>query len=80
MVLKSDLSSVLTHYWLKYRDIEYFHAYVDIKRGTAPVCKAYRPIGDLKEMDIPGDRSRCCNACISILYGFPRPKTEKETA
>lgn len=78
MVLTNDLSHPALHQWLKYQDTDQFHAYAELARGTVPVCKGYRPIGDLEQMDLPSDRSRCCNECSRALFGYPPPLTEEQ--
>lgn len=63
---------VLTHFWLKPPNSEddTFHVYLDTSPGTASLCHRSPAIHNMLQMDIPGDRSKCCLHCFSKLYGF----------
>ena len=59
-----------THHWLMRRKDKVFHAYASGRLGQATVCGQGQPIGDLGEMEIPGDRSLCCTNCFLQLFGL----------
>jgi len=65
--------NVSTHYWLKHKDESKFHVFTSTKFGAHSICEQSLPMGELKEMSIPGDRSPCCFKCMSVLYGFLTP-------
>ena len=64
-----QINKVSSHYWLRHVDKKLFHAYFIVRNGTHSVCGGAMPISNLESMDIPGDRSPCCNQCFSGLYG-----------
>ena len=73
-IMLNDLivANVSSHVLLKHRSESCFHVYLHPRSGTRPLCQVGLAIDDLKSMDIPGDRSPCCNDCSRVLYGFPR--------
>ena len=71
MVMTNSLKNIVTHYWLKQREQESFHAFSSVKRGSKPVCGGDSRMTDLNDMDIPGNRSKLCNKCHCAMYGFP---------
>lgn len=73
-----ELQKVSTHHWLKHRSEPHFHAYLSGKRGENAMCSDGQPIAELRDMDIPGDRSLCCIKCMSALYGFTPSTAVKE--
>lgn len=60
---------VLTNFWLKQDSEEYFHAFLQARRGTKSICKKSLEFAGLQEMNIPHERSKCCNTCMDLLYG-----------
>ncbi len=71
MVMASNqLTRMRTHNWLMGKGDDVFHAYLTGRRGQASVCGVGEQIGDIQQMQIPGDRSKCCSQCMHELYGF----------
>lgn len=67
----NNLKIITTHHWLKHRKQDSFHAFFSVIRGAKPACSDDLRITEIKEMDIPGDRSKLCNKCHRAMYGFP---------
>lgn len=64
-----EVKKVSSHYWLRNPGDKVFHSYLIAKSGAHSVCEGGRPLSSLRAMDIPGDRSVCCNDCFLGLYG-----------
>ncbi len=70
MVMTPEIQKVLAHSWLRHQDDRLFHAYISPRSGAESLCGGVPPIHDMREMDIPGARSRCCGNCFTALYGI----------
>lgn len=73
-----NLKNVANHYWLMNRKQNTFHAYLTVREGEDTVCKSGPHLGDLKYMDVPGNRSVCCIHCFQGLYGLDLTLETKE--
>lgn len=56
-------------HWVRHKGQAAFHAYASVRPGASSVCGRGEPFTSIREMDIPGDRSMCCQKCCVVLYG-----------
>ena len=62
-------NKVLTNFWFKRDEEEVFHAFIQPRLGMQSICRKSQSFGLLDSMNIPHDRSKCCNVCMDSLYG-----------
>ena len=67
-----------SYQWLRHKTDRLFHAYPSGRSGAKSSCGGVQPIHDLREMDIPGQRSGCCGDCFTHLYGINLKDTNKD--
>lgn len=68
MVMGEEIQRVRSHYWLRREPDGVFHAYLSPRPGSVPLCEEATALGTVREMDIPGSRSKCCGKCCATLY------------
>lgn len=69
MVMAIDQQKLLTHYWLRSGTDRVFHAYFDAPPTSASACGRASPLSSVRDMDIPGVRSKVCIHCCTALFG-----------
>lgn len=72
---------ISSHVLLKHESETCFHVFANGRPGCPSLCGDGVPISSVRTMDIPGERSPCCNKCSYLLYGYPRepvPVKEKK--
>jgi hypothetical protein len=69
MVIEPRIARVLTHHWLRYSADCVFHCYVNERAGSPSMCGDGEPVGNVRNMDLPGDRTKICPECVKALYG-----------
>lgn len=84
MVMAAEsIARAASHHWVRHENQPIFHAYLSIRPGTTSVCGEGRAFQSVREMDVPGERSKCCAKCCEALYGpigYRPPSRGKEFA
>lgn len=69
MVMGQEIQKMQMHHWLRSRADGVFHAYFSAPPSSASACGQATTLASVREMDIPGERSKCCAHCCTALFG-----------
>lgn len=67
--LWKDIERITSHHWVRHTEQSLFHAYLKIRPDFTSVCGEGKPFDNVRNLDIPGERSKCCIRCCEALYG-----------
>lgn len=67
--LQPEYEPALSNHWLRHTGQDIFHAYLSVRPGMSSVCGHGKSFDSVREMDVPGPRSKCCAQCCEVLYG-----------
>lgn len=65
----SKKKPTLLHHWLRLKGDVIFHAYPSGRPGQKTLCEEGQRIGEIREIQLPGDRSVVCSKCMQEVNG-----------
>mgnify|MGYP006898465970 CR=1 FL=1 len=67
--LQPEHGPALFPQWIRHMGQGVFHAYLRARPGDFSVCGEGKSFDSVREMDLPGPRSKCCAQCCEVLFG-----------